>query len=115
MVPVLIGILAAFPLIGTIGDANLDGVVDAYDMSIVSANQNMLTHQMTKLEAWQSGDFFADGKVDVWDMSLVQVYWGVELASATERNLCGLVKQCDLMGFDLAGKRTFIIITSMDD
>ena len=47
-----------------VGDANLDGFVDASDFNIWN------THQLTNSNLWSRGDFNADGVVDVSDFNL---------------------------------------------
>lgn len=57
-------------LIGTtMGDSNLDGVVDLLDLG------SMANHFNQSRAAWSSGDFNADGSVDLLDLSLLGTSW----------------------------------------
>ena len=52
------------------GDANLDGVVDDEDASILAAHW-----QMSGTATWTDGDFDGDGKVDDADASILAAHW----------------------------------------
>ena len=52
-----------------LGDANLDGTVNAFDLNALG--QNWLAHP----NAWQWGDFTADGTVDASDLNQLAQNW----------------------------------------
>ena len=52
-----------------LGDANLDGVVDAMDLNVVGVNW------LQPVTGWCSGDFNADGVVDALDLNEVGINW----------------------------------------
>ena len=52
------------------GDANLDGMVDINDLTIVLANYNKTGM------IWATGDFVGDGKVDINDLTIVLANYG---------------------------------------
>ncbi len=56
------------------GDANLDGVVDSSDLSILSGNFNILFAQ-----TFEDGDFNGDGAVDLLDLGIVSPNWLLNL------------------------------------
>jgi hypothetical protein len=53
------------------GDANLDGVVDVSDLSILAANYGIESDA-----TWDLGDFNGDGAVNVSDLSLLAANYG---------------------------------------
>ena len=67
-------------VIGTfIGDAQLDGQVDAADLNQVGVNW-----RRTNVAGWGQGDFTGDGRVDAADLNLIALNWqnGVPAAAA---------------------------------
>ena len=58
------------------GDANLDGSVNAADLNALG--QNWLAHR----NAWQWGDFTADGTVDISDLNLLAQNWQQSISNA---------------------------------
>ncbi len=58
------------------GDATLDGVVDANDMTIVLSNYGMSN------ASWEQGDFTGSGTVDINDFTLVMCSFGRSASSA---------------------------------
>jgi hypothetical protein len=67
------GFAAAVPLLG---DANLDGIVDVNDLTIVLANFGKTG------TTWGQGDFIGDGTVDVNDLTIVLSNFGETAAAA---------------------------------
>jgi hypothetical protein len=67
--------IVAPPLIP--GDANLDGVVDDEDASILAANW-----QMTGM-VWSNGDFNGDGIVNDADASILAAHWQESIEGAS--------------------------------
>ena len=55
------------------GDADLDGVVDAKDLTIV------LSHYNQSGMTWSDGDFNGDGKVDIQDLDILLSHYGQSL------------------------------------
>ncbi len=67
-------------VIGTfLGDAQLDGQVDAADL-----NQLGVNWRRTNVVGWGQGDFTGDGRVDARDLNVIGVNWqsGVPVAAA---------------------------------
>jgi hypothetical protein len=53
-----------------IGDANLDGLVNAFDLNLLA------THWLQPAGAlWSAGDFTRDGKVDAFDLNALASHW----------------------------------------
>jgi hypothetical protein len=52
------------------GDANIDGMVDVTDLSVVGANWGQSD------KTWLQGDFNNDGEVNVSDLSVLGANWG---------------------------------------
>ena len=52
-----------------LGDANLDGIVDAADLNIVGQNWNMPTG------TWNRGDFDASGETNASDLNVLGIHW----------------------------------------
>ena len=61
------------------GDANLDGVVNDRDASILGAHW-----QMPAGATWAMGDFNGDGKVDDRDAAIMAAHWGQQATEAAE-------------------------------
>jgi hypothetical protein len=59
---------------GVIGDANADGVVDIFDINLVSSNWGT---------AGPTGDVNSDGVVDIFDINLISSHWGAMAGGAT--------------------------------
>ena len=66
------GFNAHYPL----GDANLDGTINASDLNALG--QNWLSHPIT----WQLGDFNADGTVDTNDLNQLALGWQQSIPAA---------------------------------
>jgi hypothetical protein len=69
-------------ILGTfMGDANLDGVVDARDLNVVGVNWRGNA-------GWAGGDFTGDGQVSAQDLNLIGINWrsgaGAAAASASD-------------------------------
>jgi hypothetical protein len=58
-------VIVAAPL----GDATLDGHVDAYDLNVLAAHWQMSTG------LWSCGDFTGDGWVDAFDLNAMAAAW----------------------------------------
>ena len=52
-----------------LGDANLDGIVNAVDLNAVGVSWNQ------DVSLWSAGDFSADGTVDATDLNAIGVNW----------------------------------------
>jgi hypothetical protein len=78
-----------------IGDANLDGTVNASDLNALG--RNWLAHP----NAWQWGDFTADGTVDASDLNQLARNWQQSIPTATtavpEPGSCTLLILCVLV------------------
>ena len=57
------------------GDANLDGMVDVNDLTIVLSNFGSTN------AVWSQGDFNYDGRVDVYDVTILLSNFGSTLAA----------------------------------
>jgi hypothetical protein len=66
----------AFTFPYLLGDANLDGSVNASDLNALGRNW------LGSPNAWQSGDFTADGRVDAMDLNQLAVNWQQSIPSA---------------------------------
>ena len=66
-----------------LGDATLDGKVDAFDLNKLAANWQ----QAGKL--WNSGDFTSDGKVDAFDLNALAANWQAGAGGTFEAALVG--------------------------
>jgi hypothetical protein len=67
-----------------LGDANLDGMVDARDLNVVGQNW------LQNVDGWSRGDFWADGRVHAPDLNALGINWlkdvsGRAAAAATRR------------------------------
>jgi hypothetical protein len=58
-------------IISTAGDANLDGLVDLQDFSLLKDNFGL-----TEGALWSQGDFNADGMVDLQDFGILKEHFG---------------------------------------
>lgn len=58
------------------GDANLDGMVNAIDLS------SLASHWQQTSQFWTSGDFNYDGSVDIFDLYLLSTNWGSGVPAA---------------------------------
>jgi hypothetical protein len=56
--------------LATIGDANLDGKVDAFDLNLLAAHWQQPADAL-----WSAGDFTYDGKVDAFDLNQLAAHW----------------------------------------
>ncbi|MDP1662861.1 MAG: GC-type dockerin domain-anchored protein, partial [Phycisphaerales bacterium] len=84
----------------TMGDVNLDGVQNAADVSIVTANMGMTS------ACWQQGDLDGDGTVTAFDLSIAQ--------SAARCGPADLAQQGGLSGFDgLLDNNDFIVFIDL--
>lgn len=70
--------------IARLGDATLDGAVDAFDLNKLAGNWQ----QVDKL--WSGGDFTGDGKVDAFDLNLLAANWQFGTAGGFEGALATL-------------------------
>ena len=61
-----------------LGDATLDGIVDAADLNRLGTNW------LTENSAWCSGNFNAQAVVDAGDLNLVGVHWQQAVAAASD-------------------------------
>lgn len=64
-----------------LGDANIDGLVDAFDINILAANWQ------SSSRFWRDGDFTGDGFVDAFDLNALAANWqggGLSLVAALE-------------------------------
>ena len=52
-----------------LGDANLDGTVDAQDLNSMAVNWQQ------SIAKWSAGDFTADGEVNAADLNLLALNW----------------------------------------
>ena len=62
------------------GDANLDGMVDINDLTIV------LSHYGQTGQAWANGNFTGDGTVNINDLTIVLAHYGDTVASSAAGN-----------------------------
>ena len=62
------------------GDANLDGMVDINDLTIV------LSHYGQTGQAWANGNFTCDGTVNINDLTIVLAHYGDTVASSAAGN-----------------------------
>ncbi len=69
----------AFTFPYLLGDANLDGSVNAADLNALGQNW------LGSPNAWQSGDFTADGTVNVNDLNKLGLNWQQSIPSAAPR------------------------------
>jgi hypothetical protein len=60
------------------GDANLDGLVDAADLAILTSNLGA-----TADSTWATGDFNADGATNLLDVMILQNHWAAGFAART--------------------------------
>ncbi|MEA1951004.1 MAG: hypothetical protein U9N87_06445, partial [Planctomycetota bacterium] len=58
------------------GDANVDGMVDVYDLGILATNYNAGSGF-----GWGDGDFTGDGLVDVLDLGILATNYGTGTAA----------------------------------
>jgi hypothetical protein len=69
-------------IIGTsLGDANLDGKIDAMDLNQVGINWRRMDGA-----GWEAGDFTGDGTVDAMDLNLIGINWRRGEAAAAPAN-----------------------------
>ena len=58
------------------GDADMDGVVDIKDLSLLAAHWGYSNPSMAGGYLWSYGDFNGDGKIDIQDLSMLGANWG---------------------------------------
>jgi hypothetical protein len=61
-----------------LGDATLDGKVDAFDLNKLAANWQATA------KVWSGGDFNGDGKVDAFDLNLLAANWQFGVAGGLQ-------------------------------
>jgi hypothetical protein len=64
-----------------IGDANLDGKVNAFDLNLLAA------HWQANGVLWSAGDFTGDGKVNAFDLNALAASWQFGTGGALEASL----------------------------
>jgi hypothetical protein len=63
--------------IARLGDATLDGKVDALDLNLLAAHWNVSSGAL-----WSSGDFTGDGAVNAFDLNLLAANWQYSAGSS---------------------------------